>query len=170
MIKRKLAALAVALMASLGLAVSPALGTSPATAAPVQVCETTVAVDNTIVSKTCKTATQQMNRWGYCTVYPQSPYVTFYDEQGYCGSSVKFSMSESPACRYIPAQWQNWAGSVYNWVGPYDLGIFDAINCSGQPNTAGLVPAGTSHPNLYSINGVNIGNKVSSFTHWYTED
>lgn len=165
--KNKIVIFLAMLMAMVGLSV--ALPTSPATAAPVQVCETVVAPDNSIQSKSCKTVTQQMNRWGYCTVVMQAPYITFYDEQGYCGSSVKFSISESPACRYIPSQWQNWAGSVANIVGPYDAGVFDQINCDGPPNSAGLVPAGTSHPNLYSINGVNIGNKVSSFTHWYTD-
>lgn len=98
-------------------------------------------------------------RWVYCNVTHPAGVVTFYDNQGYCGTA--YSVVATPGtCQQLPAHRANWAGSVANMT---NRGVImsDSGLCAGAPS-AGL-GAFNTHPNLYSIHGTQLGNKVSSF-------
>jgi hypothetical protein len=129
MIRRKLAALTVALFAATGLAI--AQPTTPATAAPVQICTYTVNDDNSIKSKVCKNEIQSLNRWGYCNVSVDETYITFFNQQGYCGSRVRMNPPAPNTCRLM-AQWDNWAGSLSD-NGRGETYHYDTSYCGGLP-------------------------------------
>lgn len=82
-----------------------------------------------------------------------------YDLQGYCGSSYQWYVTPGQ-CIYLgsPAP-GNWAGSVWN-RSTRGIILSSNTNCTGD---SVAIRPGTSHPNLYSIGGYNLGNRVSSF-------
>lgn len=125
--RNRIAALLVALFVATGLAV--AQPTSPATAAPTQICTITVADDNSIISKTCETKTQQLNRWGYCNVSVDETYITFFNQQGYCGSRVRMNPPAPGTCRLM-GPWDNWAGSLSD-NGRGETYHYDTSYCGG---------------------------------------
>jgi hypothetical protein len=160
--KMKIAAFAAALMASLGMIAVAA----PVNAAAPQVCHTALAADNTVESQTCVPASvkkAELARWGYCnpTYYNNRFYL--YNDQGYCGSSVSWGTPAGGSCTTIPDAWKDWAASGINTT-VYDIIVYDGTACQDVPNSAGWIPYDSSHPNFYAMNnGINIGNKVSSF-------
>jgi hypothetical protein len=103
-------------------------------------------------------ATTPAQAWSYCTFTPPAGLVTFTADQGYCGNRVSYNVVQG-ACVYL-GQWANWAGSVLN-KSPRGIIVTDTSNCTGSASAA--LPAGNTHPNLYSINGINLGDKVSAF-------
>jgi hypothetical protein len=152
MMKRKLAALAVALLASIGMVAVAA----PVSAAVPQVCHFVVADDNSIESKTCKPAPAAgTTRWSYCPVSPLAGRATFYDSQGYCGSSVAMNYPQPGTCRYM-GQWDNWAGSMVNHSGQ-GINLWNSSGCVS--GTVLGVPTNYVVPDLYPA---NLGNAVTA--------
>lgn len=85
--------------------------------------------------------------------------IILYDEQGYCGTLHSWYPT-SGQCIYLSSpEPGNWAGSVWNRT-THAIILYDNINCTGS--TLAGVYGYTSHPNLYAIGPVNLGNKVSS--------
>ncbi len=153
--KRKLAALAVALLASVGMVAVAA----PVSAAVPQVCHTLVADDNTIESQVCvpaKDKAVELARWGYCSPATTANRVMFWDNQGYCGSSVAMNAPTSTQCRYM-GQWDNWAGSAYNLTN--DVVLWAGSNCNTIPFLT--LQNGYAHPDLYAT---SLGNAVSAIS------
>ena len=81
--KRKIAALAVSLLASIGMVAVAA----PVSAAVPQVCNTIVNNANKVESQTCvpvaKIKSSESARWSYCYPTVQELYITFFDNQGF---------------------------------------------------------------------------------------
>jgi len=127
-IRRKLAVMAVSLLASVGVMVGVA---TPAHA------------------------------WTYCNPPMSSGVMYFTDNQGYCGDVWAWTITAADAgdCIYL-GQYANRAGSVANKSGRAIIAT-DSINCTGSDSFS--MPAGQSHPNLYAINGKDLGNKISAF-------
>lgn len=150
---RKVAALVVALLASLGMVAVAA----PVSAAVPQVCQTVVADDNTVESQTCVPERQkktELARWGYCPYTFPTGKLSFLDLQGWCGDSVLMNAPTAGQCRYMGA-WDNWAGSMGNNT-EYRVTLWQAGNCTGTLTTVG------NHiyePNLYDY---GLGNAVST--------
>jgi hypothetical protein len=156
-IKQRLATLAVALLASIGMVAVAA----PVDAAVPQVCQTIVADDNTVESQTCvpeKTKKAELARWGYCSPNWYNGKMWFWDNQGYCGSGVAMNYPTGNQCRSM-GQWDNWAGSGYN-LSTRDLYLWNAGNCTGLSGYVYLLN-GSAIPDMYAL---QLGNAVSSIS------
>lgn len=97
--------------------------------------------------------------WTYCSPSTAVGTLNLFDNQGYCGDSYQWYVVPGQ-CVYLdsPAP-GNFAGSVWNRTSRGII-LSSQTNCQGD---SVAIPAGTSHPNLYSINGDDFGNTVSSF-------
>ena len=151
--KSKFVALFLLIVTMLGLGASPALGAS----APKQICHTVVANDNTIESQTCIPATDEkaLARWSYCSGAATPGYITFWDNQGWCGDSVQMQIPADGQCRLMGA-WDNWAGSVYNRT-TRNLVLWASSYCGGTPFKT--INWGAYDPDLYDD---NMGNNTTS--------
>jgi hypothetical protein len=163
MTKQKFAALVVALLATLGMVTAPAgpaIAAAPATAtiatvAPAAVAPVAAAPDAAPLAAIGE-------RWGYCNPSLTSGRFYLFDNQGYCGQAVYWTIGVVHAGTCFDSStlgaYDNWAGSAASKG--RSIRVYDGGNCSG---TSAYLAAGTSHPDLYAIQGVNLGNRVSSF-------
>lgn len=97
--------------------------------------------------------------WTYCSPSTAASTLILFDQQGYCGTFYAWYVVPGQ-CVYLdsPAP-GNFAGSVWNRTSRGII-LSSSTNCTGN---SVAIQAGTSHPNLYSINGQNFGNTISSF-------
>lgn len=97
--------------------------------------------------------------WSYCsTSGAPVAVIILYDNQGYCGTLHSWYPTANQ-CIYLDSpEPGNWAGSVWNRT-PYSIILYSNTNCTGD--LAGVYGY-TSHPNLYAIDGQDLGNRVSS--------
>lgn len=172
--RNKIAALVVALMASIGMVAVAA----PVAAAPKTIPAETQAQmandgmscvyvandDNTIASKTCvpeSVKKAELARWGYCSYTPSIDQLTFWDNQGYCGDSVNMNRPALGQCRYMGV-WDNWAGSMTNYV---TVTGYNTVLWQGTCGSSLFLNTGygANKPDLYD-SSIGLGNAITNIS------